>query len=577
MNLTKKNIHAGKYSSDFEKTILNLEKNLVTVRIREKDTTVWKKGDEYETLINNRLGWIFLPELMTDACDSIISFTDEIRNEGFKYAVVLGMGGSSMCPEVCRETFGVQQGYLNLHVLDSTDPDTVLKIENSIELEKTVFIVSSKSGGTIEVDSFFRYFFEKVRNIKPENPGGNFIAITDPSTELETRASENKFRKIFINPSDIGGRYSALSYFGLVPAALIGVDIKKLIVNAKKVMYNCISEEAENNFGLITGALAGALAKKKVNKITFILPEKIKSFGYWVEQLIAESTGKEGMGIVPVEGEKLSKASDYGKDRFFVNIKLGKASDKEKESIKNLKKNKFPLLEIKLNDIYDIGGQFYLWEYATSIMGCILGINPFDEPNVKESKDNTGEVLKYYQENQKLPVQTPVFTGKSFRLFLNDEMFSKNLSGKKMKRKWKAGNYLKYFINKNREGDYIAIMTYIENNMENKKLLLKIRELLKRKLNVATTLGFGPRFLHSTGQLHKGGDDSGMFIQIVNEDKKDAKIPGKPYSFSVLKQAQAIGDFESLLKHDRRVIKINTGKNVTGGLKKLYSDLKKVL
>jgi hypothetical protein len=342
-------------------------------------------------------------------------------------------------------------------------------------------------------------------------------------------------------------------------------------------MYNCLSEEAGKNFGLITGALAGTLAENKVNKLTFILPRKIRSFGYWAEQLIAESTGKEGKGIVPVEGEKLSSASDYGKDRFFVNIRTGKASNKEKESVKKIKKNKFPLIEIKLNDIYDIGGQFYLWEYATSIMGCILDINPFDEPNVKESKDNTGEVLKFYQDNRKLPVQTPVYEGKSYKLFLNDEMFSDNLSGKKMKRKWKAGNYLKYFINKKRPGDYFAIMAYIESSKENKDLLSKIRELLKRKLNIATTVGFGPRFLHSTGQLHKGGDHSGMFMQIINEDKKDALIPGKPYSFSVLKQAQATGDFESLLKHKRRVIKIDTGKNVSGGLKKLYSDLKKVL
>lgn len=577
MNLTKKNINAGKYSSDFAKTLHELEKNLVTVRIREKDTTVWKKGSEFEELILNRLGWIFLPERMTENLDEIIAFADELRNEGFKYAVVLGMGGSSMCPEVCRETFGVKEGFLNLHVLDSTDPDTVLKIEKSIDIEKTIFIVSSKSGGTIEVDSFFRYFFDKVKKINPENPGRQFAAITDPSTELESRASENNFRKTFINPADIGGRYSALSYFGLVPAALIGIDIKKLTGNAKEMMYNCMSEEAGKNYGLITGALAGALAKKKVNKLTFILPEKIRSFGYWAEQLIAESTGKEGAGIVPVEGEKLSKASDYGKDRLFVHFRIGKTPDKEKESIKRIKKNKFPLIEIKLKDIYDIGGQFYLWEYATSIMGCILGINPFDEPNVKESKDNTGEVLKHYQENKKLPVQSPVFKGKSFKIFQNDKMPSDDLSGKKMKRKLKAGNYLKYFINKKRTGDYVAIMAYIDSSKENKKLLLKIRELLKRKLDTATTLGFGPRFLHSTGQLHKGGDDSGMFIQIVNEDRRDAEIPGKPYSFSVLKQAQATGDFESLLKHNRRVIKIDTGKNVSGGLKKLYSDLKKVL
>jgi len=579
MTLSKKDLKLGKYKSEVEKTLRRLDKENIVKRIWEKDPTVWKKEQMYDALIKNRLGWLSLPDSMMEKCDEINAFTDEVRKEGFTFAVVLGMGGSSMCPEVCRETFGIKEGYLKLFVIDSTDPKTIFDYENSLDIDKTLFIVSSKSGGTIEVDSFFRYFFDKVKQRKGANAGKQFIAITDPSTDLELRAKENGFRKKFTNPTDIGGRYSALSYFGLVPASLIGVDIKKLLSNAQEIMDNCSLLNPGKNHGLIIGAAAAALAKKKFkkDKLTFILPKQIYTFGYWVEQLIAESTGKEGVGIVPVEGESISRPSSYGKDRLFVNMRIGKEGKVEKKIMKSFIRKNFPLIEIELKDSYDIGGQFYLWEFATAVMGAVLKINPFDEPNVKESKDNTGNGLKYFEDQKKLPEQIPDAEKGDLKLLLDEQIYRKKLPKEKDLKKWNLDDYLKFFLKQVKPGDYIALMAYLQSNKKNSKILQKIRELIKTNLRVATTLGYGPRFLHSTGQLHKGGVNNGVFIQIVSEDSKDLEIPGKPYSFSVLKQAQAIGDYESLVMHKRRAIKINVGSNIEKGLEELFKAIKKVL
>ncbi|MDQ3021186.1 MAG: hypothetical protein M3R36_11550 [Bacteroidota bacterium] len=577
MKITKKDFELGKYKKKVAKTLKELDKENFIKRIWEKDSTVWKEGKEYDALIKNRLGWLSLPLTMKNNCEEINSFVEEIRGEGFSYAVVLGMGGSSMCPEVCRETFGVEEGYLKLFVLDSTDPVTIFNIENSIDLEKTLFIVSSKSGGTIEVDSFFRYFFDKVKKIKGIDAGKQFIAITDPQTQLELTAAENNFRKIFTNPQDIGGRYSALSYFGLVPAALIGIDIIKYLSNAEKMMYDCMTFKSEENPGVITGSAIGELAKKGKDKLTFILPFKINSFGYWVEQLIAESTGKEGKGIIPVEGEGIGKPSSYGNDRLFACFTLGKESKGEKKIIRGFVKKKFPVINIELKSVYDIAGQFYLWEFATAVMGAVLEINPFDEPNVKESKDNTGNVLCFYETNKKLPGQIPQAVKNDLIIYLDKKVFDKELMDKKKLKKRDVDDYLKFFLKQIKTGDYFAMMAYIQKNKIIENLLRKIRELIRSKKEIATTLGYGPRFLHSTGQLHKGGAANGLFLQIISDDKKDIEIPGKPYSFGTLKLAQAIGDYESLIKHNRRVLKVNIGSDIERGLKELYKIVKKAI
>lgn len=574
MKKNKLEFDLADYSSGIKKTLKKFKNKNIINRIWEKDSTVWKEEEGYDELIKNRLGWMSLPVSMIDNCDEINGFTDELRDSGFTHAVVMGMGGSSMCPEVCRDTFGIKEGYLNLHILDTTDPLTILSIEDSIDIDKTIFIVSSKSGTTIEVDSFFRYFFDKVKKLKGAEAGRQFAAITDPGTNLESTAAENNFRKIFTNPADIGGRYSALSYFGLVPAALIGADIKLFLNNAEAMMERCMLLTPEMNPGLMLGAIAGELALEGKDKLTFFLPYGIRSFGYWVEQLIAESTGKENKGILPIEGEGIGKKSSYKRDRVFVRYVLGKDSKDEKKIFDELAGKKINLINIVLNDIYDIGGQFYLWEFATAIMGAVLKINPFDEPNVKESKDNTGNVLKFFEENNSLPVKTPIAVKEGLKIYLDEEHY-----GKKLSEIINPGieNYLSFFFNQIKKGDYSAIMAYIQRNKLSEKYLQKIRELIRSRKQTATTVGFGPRFLHSTGQLHKGGANNGVFIQIIAEDVKDIAIPDKPYTFGVLKESQAIGDYESLVKHKRRVLKIDLGKDIEKGFKELYKSLKKAL
>lgn len=575
MKLSKKDLSTSKYHSKMLKILKEFDKKDLVKRIWDKDSTVWKDGKEYDTLIKNRLGWLSLPESMKNNYQEIDEFVKEILSEGFTYAVLMGMGGSSMCPEVYRETFGIKEGYLKLFILDSTDVNTISNIEDSIDIDKTLFIVSSKSGGTIEVDSFMRYFFNKVKERKGGEAGRHFTAITDPQTNLELHSRENNFRKTFINPADIGGRYSALSYFGLVPAALIGIDIKKLLKNTGKMMDSCKINLSEKNPGTLIGALCGELAASGRDKLTFLLPYEIRSFGFWVEQLIAESTGKEGMGILPIEGESIGKPSSYGKDRVMVLFSTGRESKNEKKVIKGFLKKNFPVINITLKNKYDLGGQFYLWEFATAVMGAVLGINPFDEPNVKESKDNTGNVLSYFETNKKLPETIPQAKEKDLKVYINVKLFGKKLPDEKKLKNWKAENFTEFFFKQSRRGDYVAIMAYIQKNKKNEKLLQKIRELIRNEKELATTLGFGPRFLHSTGQLHKGGAGNGMFIQIISDDSKDLDIPGKPYGFRVLIESQAIGDYESLLKHKRKVLRINIGRDIEKGLEEFYRILKK--
>jgi len=574
MNITKNDFSFGRYKSDIKKKIEKIETSDIPERIFNKDFTVWKDLPEFEQLIKNRLGWLMLPITMQEKTDEIDSFVSEIRKSGFEYAVVMGMGGSSMCPEVCRDTFGVRKGYLDLFVLDSTDPQSVTDIENSIDISKTLFIVSSKSGSTIEVDSFLRYFFAKTEEIFSDDAGSRFIAVTDPGTYLDSLSAELGFRKTFVNPADIGGRYSALSFFGLVPAALIGVDIKRFLKNAEVVMNMCFENSFFKNPGFSTGMIAAYLSEFGVDKLTFVLSDKIKSFGYWVEQLIAESTGKEGKGILPIEGEITGKANSYNRDRFFVNIYLKK--DKNKKKVKALAKEKYPVLNIEIDELYDLGGLFYLWEFVTAVIGYAMDINPFDEPNVKESKDNTSKVLDYYEENKKLQEQTAVSGNKKIKLYTGKESDTLNLLSFK-KGKAKISEVIKYFTDQFAVGDYFAVMAYLNRSEKADSPLQELREILRSKFKSATTVGFGPRFLHSTGQFHKGGPDKGMFIQIVCDDKTDIEIPGKDFSFSILKQAQSEGDFESLQKHDRRVLKFNIGKDINKGLKEIIKEFKKAL
>lgn len=567
MNLRKKDLNLGKIRSKVSKAVGKFEKKQVIKRIWEKDPTVWVKDENAGKTIVNRLGWLSLPYLMTNNVYEINEFTKEVQQEGFTEAVVLGMGGSSMGPEVLSTVFGTAPGFLKLRVLDTTDPTSVMRVLDSVNLAKTLLIVSSKSGSTIEVDSMFRFFFEKVKEINPENAGRQFAAITDADTVLQSLASENGFRRVFTNPSDIGGRYSVLSYFGLVPASLIGIDLIEFLKNAGNMMNMCANLDAGLNPGALLGIISGIACAEGRDKLTFSYTESISSLGYWVEQLIAESTGKSRKGILPVEGELTGKAKEYSADRFFINTVLGKSKNK----VALLTRKGHPAVNIRLAGKYDVAGQFYLWEFATAVMGVMLGINPFDEPNVKESKDNTSRVLKHFEEKGVLPE-----TGKG----ISQDGISAviNTGGKKRKVSTRSlDSMVKGFVSMKRKGDYFALMAYIDGSAKNMKTLNKIRELLKKGKRSAVTVGLGPRFLHSTGQYHKGGPDKGLFIQFHCNDKKDIAIPGRNYSFGVLKNAQAIGDYESLVNWNRRVLRVDLGGDPVKGLEQFYRILKKAI
>jgi glucose-6-phosphate isomerase len=526
-------------------------------RIWNHDASFWKSDPQVQEEIGNRLGWLTVASGMQERRGEIIDFVNGVRQAGYQSAVLLGMGGSSLCPEVLRQTFGIAPGYLKLFVLDTTDPDTILAVEQQIDLNTTLFIVASKSGKTLETLSQFKYFYDKVSRLFGTNAGDHFIAITDSGTPLEQLAREHNFRHIFINPANIGGRYSALSFFGLVPGALIGVDIEKLLSRGQEMMKECgLDHQAQDNPGLWLGAALGSLATQRGrNKVTFAISPGIASFGLWVEQLIAESTGKEGRGLVPIASEDLGKPQDYGDDRIFVYLRLdGSQNSQLTDAIETLVAAGQPEIYYDLRDDYDLGAQFFLWEFAVATAGFFLDINPFNEPNVQESKDNTNNILAQYEKQGKLPEPQPILQQSNITIY-GPSNGTQALT-----------DYLHTFLSQVRPGDYIALMAYVQQTEESEGALEALRIRLRNLYKVATTLGYGPRFLHSTGQLHKGGANNGVFIQITGQDQHDIPIPGEPYTFGILKAAQALGDFYSLENHQRRVISIHIAGDLGQGL-----------
>ena len=511
-----------------DKAVTDLQKADAPRRLWAKDGTLWK-GDAAEWL-----GWLNVVEKMESQEAELRAMARASR--AYSDAVLLGMGGSSLGPDVLLNTFGKVSGHPRLQVLDTTDPATVAEVTKLIDLPATLFIVASKSGGTTETLSQFAHFWELVAKVS-KKPGQQFAAITDPGTSLEKLARERKFRWVFHGQPDIGGRYSVLSHFGMVPAAVAGYDFGAILDRAMGMAHASAADvPAEKNPGVWLGAAMGSLANdKKRDKLTLVLSPKIGSFGYWVEQLIAESTGKEGRGIVPVEGEPLGRPADYGDDRLFVNVRM--ASDPENEGVRALEAAGHPVITLTVRDKADIGGEFLRWEIATAIAGSLLKINAFDQPNVQESKDNTRKVLAEYLAKKRLPAAetTPVDA---------------------------SGPELKALLGKLKAGrSYFAIMSYTARTTTSERSLAKIRTAVRNSHKVATTSGYGPRFLHSTGQLHKGGPPVGVFLQIVQEDGTDVPIPGQPYGFSILKQAQAIGDLESLKSRKLPVLRVTLGRN----------------
>ncbi len=555
----------GAHAEAVQATIKRSESEQWISRIWKKDAALWKSDPEHQQIIKNSLGWVKVPEQLAQAVDDLAAFSARIRNQGFKHVVLLGMGGSSLGPEVFRRTFGKQPGFPELHVLDSTDPATVSALEARVDPAQTLFIVASKSGTTTEPLMFYKYFFNRVRELKGERAGDNFVAITDPGTLMEKMATDDKFCRIFLNPADIGGRYSALSFFGMVPAALQGIEVKTLLDRAERAMHACAPAiPAADNPAVRLGAAIGELANAGRNKLTLSISPEIASLGLWIEQLIAESTGKEGKGILPVAGEPLGAPGVYGYDRVFVQIGLardGSAIDAETETrLRAIEAAGHPVIRRVLNDTLDLGEEFYLWEMATAIAGAATGIDPFDQPNVQESKENTKHLLDQFKKNGKLPEQQLAAEGQGLKVFCSEKTLAELGAGQSLKA------FIAAHLRRAQTGDYIAMLDYIQETGEHESLIQAIRTHLRDALHVATTTGYGPRFLHSTGQLHKGGDDSGVFIQLTADDLNDVPLPDEKFTFGVLKQAQALGDFQALRSRNRRAIRIHLGANIAAGL-----------
>ena len=541
-------------------------------RLWARDASLWTNGEE-----SKWLGWLSIVDEQQRSIRRFPNFALEIKDAGFSKVLLLGMGGSSLCPEVMSKSFGKIEGFPELHVLDSTDPAQIRTLENKIDLANTLFIVSSKSGTTLEPNIFKQYFFERVKQVVGHDEVGNrFIAITDPGSKLREEAEADRFRKIFLGVPGIGGRYSALSDFGLAPAAAMGVDVAKFLDRTRAMVNACGADvSARNNPGVILGALLGVADKQGRDKITFIASPGIHDLGAWLEQLLAESTGKNGKGLIPVDREPPASPEAYGDDRIFIYLRLdddaGSAPDAAIEAIEDAGQ---PVVRISVEDVYNLGQEFFRWEIATAVAGSIIGINPFDQPDVEASKIATRKLTGEYEQSGSLPAETPIFEGDGIKLFA-DERNAKALN--EAASETSLPEYLKAHLDRLAARDYFALLAYIEMNDDHETLLQSMRGAVRDRRRVATCLGFGPRFLHSTGQAYKGGPNTGVFLQITCDDAVDMPVPGQKYAFGIVKAAQARGDFEVLAERERRALRVHLGANVSDSLAKLEASIKEAL
>lgn len=518
-------VNFGSQLRKVKQILAGFEQDNVVNRIWHKDHTVWKTDP---TEISNRLGWLDIIDKMRDQVKSLDNFAREIREAGFHHVVLLGMGGSSLGPEVLRQTFGSAPGYPSLTVLDSTLPAAVESVVASVEIKHTLFLVSSKSGGTAETLSFYRFFHCLVtQEVGEDQAGKNFVAITDAGTSLARLAEQTGFRRTFINPDDIGGRYSVLSYFGLVPAALIGLDFNALLESAARMREGCAPcVNIYENAGVWLGAMIGSWALRGRDKLTLLVSPSVAGFGLWVEQLIAESTGKEGKGILPVIGEPLYAPKYYGNDRLFVYLRMdGDDNDGLDKAVEKLEASGQPVIQLKMGDQLDLGAEFFRWEMAVAFAGAVLGINPFDQPNVQSSKDVTKKLIQQFESAHKLP-------------------------------SIQVGGSLPNLLKAAKPGKYLAVMAYLKQSPALDRAFARLRKVITTEYGIATTLGYGPRFLHSTGQLHKGGPNSGLFLQLVSQRPRDLYIPGETVGFGVLTEAEAQGDYQALKSKRRKVVRV---------------------
>ena len=537
-------------------------------RLWSGDAALWTGSDEARWL-----GWLRLTE-EPGRNSHLERLVRDVRQEKFTHLLLLGMGGSSLFPEVLAATFGKQPGYPELHVLDSTDPGQILRFESRIDLSRTLFIISSKSGSTLEPNILKQYFFERVQQSLGESEAGSrFVAITDPGSRLQETAEREGFRSIFFGEPAVGGRYSALSNFGRVPAALMGLDVAEFIHRTRSMVEACNPRvSADKNPGVVLGAILGTLAKAGRDKLTLISSPEISGMGAWLEQLLAESTGKDGKGIVPVEGEPVGRPGIYGEDRLFLHLRWDARRDREQEhAVRHLKQSGHPLIQISMADRYDLGQEVFRWEMATAVAGSLLEINPFDQPDVEASKIATRDLTQRYEQFGSVPKETAFFSQDGISLLADQE--NRNLLSRAAGPDPTAASILKAHLERLSPGDYFAILAYLEMSPLHQRLLQRLRRQVRDRFGVATCLGFGPRFLHSTGQAYKGGPNSGVFLQITGEDPQDMPVPGRKYTFGAVKAAQARGDFQVLNQRGRRALRIHVSAPVEEGLRQLNRTL----
>jgi len=557
----------GQYQAAVDAKIQELNGQHFTQGFWDKKADLWVSDEAGQQSIRSFMGWLRVAETMVGRVPEIEQFVNEVRAAGFRHVVVMGMGGSTMAPIVFKAAFAQGANGLPMSVLDTTDPGTVRQIEASVPLAETLFIVASKSGTTAEPLAFGDYFYAKLKELKGDRAGENFVAITDPGSKFVTAATAQGYRHIFLNFSEVGGRFSALSYFGLVPAALYGLPIGELLERAILMMRACGAYgPVTTNPGLELGAALGVLAQQGRDKLTLVVPDSLADLGLWLEQLIAESTGKEGKGILPVAGEPLGDVGIYGPDRVFVYVGYqGQTDEANTSRLQHLQQAGHPVITILMQDALDLGQEFYRWEVATAVASAVFGINPFDQPNVQAAKTATDGLMKVVVEQGSLPEKSQPVASQ------DGVAYYSAVSGEG------ATGVLKAFFAQARPGDFLCLQAYLTETPAVSERLQELRRRVQEQLRIATTSGYGPRFLHSTGQYHKGGPDTGLFVQFTDDNPQDLALPGRSYTFGTFKNAQALGDLEALHSYHRRTLRVHLGNDAEKGLRTMLAALPEAL
>ncbi|RSK43480.1 glucose-6-phosphate isomerase [Hymenobacter perfusus] len=563
-------VQLGQYQAAVAAKLQNFNARNFTAGFWQKQADLWVQDAEAQQSLRSFMGWLRVAETMLPRVGEIEEFAREIKAAGFQHVVVMGMGGSTMTPIVFRQAFEKSADGLPLLVLDTTNPGSVREIEEAVSLPETLFVVASKSGTTAEPLAFGDYFYARLKELKGDKAGENFVAITDPGSKFVTQATKEGYRRIFLNFAEVGGRFSALSYFGLVPAALYGIDIKTLLERALEMMRATGSAgDVADNPGLELGVALGVLAQQGRDKLTLVVPENLTDLGLWLEQLIAESTGKEDKGILPVAGDPLGTPEVYGPDRVFVYVGFENQPDEEnRRKVAALEAAGHPVVTILLRDALDLGAEFFRWEVATAVASAVLEINPFDQPNVQAAKTATDQLMKVVVERGSLPqTSAPV-------LEENGLSYYTSVAGSTAT----AAEVLKAFFGQAGADNFLCIQAYLMETPALNTELDELRQLVQQRLHIATASGYGPRFLHSTGQYHKGGPNTGLFLQLTTDHAQDLPLPGRPYTFGTFQNAQAAGDLEALHNYNRRTLRLHLGSvGEEAGVAQLLKDLKKAL